>query len=121
MSNTPLISIITVVYNDAKGLEKTILSVVEQNASNYEFIVVDGNSEDGTLYVIRQHSDDIDIVISEPDKGLYDAMNKGLNLANGKWIYFLNSKDHLLTKNTLQEVEPLLDDRYDVVHLTVKL
>lgn len=121
MNNAPLISIITVVYNDVEGLEKTILSVIEQNVKNYEFIVIDGNSVDGTLNVIRQYSDDIDIVISEPDKGLYDAMNKGLNLARGKWIYFLNSKDRLLKYNILQEVEPYLDEKFDVIHFNCKV
>ena len=70
------------------GIEKTLLSVMEQSALNYEFIVIDGNSIDGTLDVIKKYSYGIDILISEPDKGLYDAMNKGLNVARGKWILF---------------------------------
>ena len=121
MSNPPLISIITVVYNDVSGIERTLLSAIGQNALNYELIVVDGNSVDGTLDVIKKYLDSIDILISEPDKGLYDAMNKGLNVARGKWIFFLNSRDFLLGQRTLLEVQPYLDEKYDVVHFNCKV
>lgn len=121
MSNTPLISIITVVYNDVLGIEKTLLSVIEQTALNFEFIVIDGKSVDGTLDVVKKYLDSIDILISEPDKGLYDAMNKGLSVASGKWIFFLNSRDFLLGCRTLLEVQPYLNEKYDVVHFNCKV
>ncbi|WP_052657388.1 glycosyltransferase family 2 protein [Thalassospira sp. HJ] len=121
MSITPLISIVTVVYNDVSGLERTILSVINQSSKNYEFIVVDGNSNDGTVDIIKNYAAHIDVIISEPDDGLYDAMNKGIKLSNGKWIYFLNSNDYLLKDTTLSEIENLLDDDFDVVHFNCEV
>lgn len=89
----PLISIITVVYNGEKTLEQTIQSVINQNYKNIEYIIVDGASTDGTLDIIKKHEEYISEWISEPDKGLYDAMNKGITLANGEIIGMINSDD----------------------------
>ena len=114
-------SIITVVYNDVSNIEKTILSVINQTSANYEYIVVDGGSNDGTLEIIMSFEDKIDLIISEPDKGLYDAMNKGFNLAQGKWVYYLNSNDMLENDRALQNVEALLDETMDVVHLNCRV
>ena len=91
--NMPLITIVTVVRNGEKTLEKTILSVLNQTYSNIEYIIVDGASTDGTLEVIKKYEDRIDYWISEPDKGIYDAMNKGIDLATGDYIALLNSDD----------------------------
>ena len=115
----PLISIITVVYNDLKGIENTILSVLSQQSDNFEYIIVDGNSSDGTSKVIKSYAHGVDIIISEPDGGLYDAMNKGVRSANGRWIYFLNSSDHFLNPNTINKVEPYLNE-VDVVHFNCR-
>lgn len=87
------ISIITVCYNSASTIEKTILSVKKQTYKNIEYIIVDGNSKDKTLEIIKKHTDGISKWISEPDKGLYDAMNKGISLATGDLIGILNSDD----------------------------
>ena len=93
MKDRPLISIITVVYNGAKTLEQTILSVVNQTYPNIEYIIIDGCSTDGTLDIIKKYENKISQWISEPDKGLYDAMNKGIKKANGELIGMINSDD----------------------------
>lgn len=87
------ISIVTVVYNGEKYLEKTILSVINQDYKNIEYIVVDGGSTDNTLQILEKFKSKIDVLISEPDKGLSDAMNKGALLASGDWLLYLHSDD----------------------------
>ena len=89
----PLVTIITVVYNNDRSICEAIDSVLTQSYDNIEYIIVDGGSTDGTLDLIRQHEDRIDYWISEPDNGLYDAMNKGIALATGEVIGILNSDD----------------------------
>jgi glycosyltransferase involved in cell wall biosynthesis len=98
------ISIITVCYNSAKTIERTFQSVRKQTYSNIEYIVIDGNSIDNTLKIIENYKDIITKVISEPDKGLYDAMNKGIKLAKGDIIGILNSDDVFYSNKTLEEV-----------------
>lgn len=89
----PLITVITVVYNGAKHLEQTILSVIDQTYDNVEYIVIDGGSSDGTIDIVSRYEDAIDYWVSEIDDGIYDAMNKGLRLATGDYIAFLNADD----------------------------
>jgi len=89
----PLISIITVVYNGEKYLEQTIQSVINQTYDNVEYIIIDGGSTDGTLDIIKKYEGTIDYWVSEVDKGIYDAMNKGIILATGKIIGLINSDD----------------------------
>ena len=98
------ITIITVCYNSAATLEKTILSVANQSYSNIEYIIVDGNSNDGTVDCIKKHEDKITNWISEPDKGLYDAMNKGIAMATGDIIGILNSDDTFYSDKILSEI-----------------
>jgi len=90
---SPLISIITVVYNGEKYLEQTIQSVLNQTYKNIEYIIIDGGSTDGTLGIIKQYEKLMAYWVSEPDKGLYDAMNKGIGMANGELIGLINSDD----------------------------
>lgn len=90
------VSVITVVYNDVNHIEATIKSVLAQTCDSVEYLVIDGGSTDGTVDVIKQYADQIDHWISEPDRGLYDAMNKGLDSASSKYISFLNCGDEYL-------------------------
>lgn len=98
------ISIITVCYNSAVTIEKTIRSVISQNFHDLEYIIIDGGSTDGTAEIISHYQDDIAVYISEPDQGIYDAMNKGLSAASGEIAAFLNSDDWYLP-NVLGRVE----------------
>lgn len=101
---SPLVTIITVVRNGGDVLEDTIRSVVEQSYDNIEYIVIDGCSSDGTLDVIRKYDAFIHIHISEKDKGIYDAMNKGIALASGDWINFLNAGDTFANNDVLTDI-----------------
>ena len=89
----PLISVITVSYNAVSTIEDTILSVINQTYTNIEYIIIDGGSADGTVGIIEKYVDRISYWVSEPDKGIYDAMNKGLKVANGDWAIFMGSDD----------------------------
>ena len=108
MNNTqyphPKFSVITVTYNAGKVLEDTIQSVVFQTYRNVEYIIVDGNSKDNTLEIVDKYRNRISQVISEPDKGLYDAMNKGILLATGDYLCFLNAGDEFHDNETLQKM-----------------
>ena len=106
-----LISIITIVRNDPDGLERTIQSVVGQSYKTYEYIVVDGASTDSTAQVIERHKRHISKLISGPDRGIYDAMNKGVNVANGEYVIFMNAGDSFNSDNVLEAfIGPLNDD-----------
>ncbi len=99
------VSIITVTYNASKTLEKTILSVIGQTAFNHiEYIIVDGASKDGTLDIIGKYEDKVSTWISEPDKGLYDAMNKGLKMAKGDYLWFMNAGDEIFEPDALEKI-----------------
>ena len=93
VNSKPLFSIITVVYNNEKYLEETIKSVVNQKFQNFEYIIIDGGSSDKTLDIIKRYDSQIDYWISEKDKGIYDAFNKGMSLAKGDFIGIVNSDD----------------------------
>ena len=101
---TPKFSIITVTYNAEKVLEDTIQSVISQTYHHVEYIIVDGASKDGTLSIIDRYRPRITTVVSEPDKGLYDAMNKGIHLATGDYLCFLNAGDSFHEDDTLQQM-----------------
>jgi glycosyltransferase involved in cell wall biosynthesis len=96
LPGSPLVTVITVVFNGKKHLEQTILSVLDQSYKNIEYIVVDGGSTDGTLDILIKYDDRIDYWVSEPDNGIYDAMNKGIGLAKGELIGIINSDDYYL-------------------------
>ena len=100
----PRITVVTVVFNAEKIIKKTIQSVLSQNYPNLEYIVVDGKSQDRTIEIIKQYVK-IDKVISEPDRGIYDAMNKGLLMATGEWVLFMNAGDLFCNPNVLRDLE----------------
>jgi len=99
-----LLSIITINYNNASGLRKTIDSIVNQVFKNFQYIIIDGGSTDTSIEVIREYETKIDYWISEPDNGIYNAMNKGLVKAIGEYILVVNSGDHLLNNDVLNTV-----------------
>ena len=103
------LSIITVVYNSKNQIEKTIKSVLANKNKNIEYILIDGKSTDGTIDIVKKYKHIIDIILIENDQGIYDAMNKGINLSSGEYIYFLNSGDHLVTKG-FQDAIKLIED-----------
>lgn len=104
MSKLVEISIITVVFNDKLGLEKTICSVLSQSYKNIQHIIIDGGSGDGTLDIIKKYEDKIDYWVSERDSGIYDAMNKGIDLASGEWINFMNAGDIFFNQEVLNNL-----------------
>jgi glycosyltransferase involved in cell wall biosynthesis len=112
------ISIITVVYNNCETLEDTILSVKSQQIENLEYVIIDGGSTDGTLEIIQKYQKDINIFLTEKDKGIYDAMNKGISLATGDIIGILNSDDIYFDSKTLSKVLEMytLDPNLDILY-----
>ncbi|WP_295721263.1 glycosyltransferase family 2 protein [Mucilaginibacter sp.] len=106
----PRLSVITVVYNNVQDVERTMLSVLGQTYNNIEYIIVDGLSNDGTLAVINKYAGSISKFISEKDKGIYDAMNKGLAMATGDYVIFMNSGDEFYDVETVAAVFATGDD-----------
>ena len=104
-----LISIITINYNDAKGLQRTLQSVRSQSYQHFEHIVIDGNSDDGSKNVIQDAGDYLAYAISEPDKGIYNAMNKGISLSSGDWICFINSGDGFYESTSISKISSYWD------------
>lgn len=97
----PKISVITISYNNREGLEKTIKSVVSQDNNDYEYIVIDGGSEDGSKELLEKYAEHISYGICESDKGIYNAMNKGIQAAHGEYLIFLNSGDQFYDSKSL--------------------
>ena len=100
----PKLSVITIVYNNVRDIERTVLSVLNQTYPNIEYLVIDGASSDGTLEILKKYEGRLAKLISEKDKGIYDAMNKGLALASGDYILFMNSGDELYASDTVENV-----------------
>ncbi|MFX0124907.1 MAG: glycosyltransferase family 2 protein [Candidatus Hodarchaeota archaeon] len=115
----PLVSIITAVRNDEEHLERSIQSVINQSYDNIEYIIIDGASTDGTVDIIKKYEDFIDYWVSEPDRGVYDAMNKGVRCASGDWLYFLGCDDILL--NNLTYIASNFKDRDTIYYGDVYL
>ncbi|CAA6825371.1 MAG: Glycosyl transferase family protein [uncultured Aureispira sp.] len=97
----PKISIITICYNAAQTIEKTIKSVVAQDYPNIEYLIIDGQSKDNTLEIVAKYEAKIALVLSEPDKGIYDAMNKGMQQATGDYIWYMHADDQIYAPDTL--------------------
>lgn len=100
----PVVSIVTVVYNSVADIEATIRNVLDLSYSKLQYIIIDGGSSDGTLEILEKYKKKIDVVISEPDKGIYDAMNKSVDYCRGEWIGFMNSGDIFNSNTTIEEV-----------------
>lgn len=98
------ISIITVCFNAANGIERTIRSVISQSFINKEYIIIDGGSSDNTLNIISKYRNGVTTLISEKDNGIYDAMNKGIKYANGEWVIFMNAGDTFASPHVLSEI-----------------
>ncbi|MCI5151174.1 MAG: glycosyltransferase [Candidatus Electrothrix sp. MAN1_4] len=98
------LSVITICYNETRLIEKTIRSVLNQTFKDYQYIVIDGASTDGTIEIINKFDNKIDIFISESDKGIYNAMNKGLHYVNGEYVLFLNGGDYLANDRVFENV-----------------
>lgn len=103
----PFVTIVTVVYNSEKLLQKTIDSIANQSSPDFEYLIIDGNSTDDTINIIKENESKIDYWQSEPDTGLYDAMNKALSIAKGKYIVFINSGDELNNSNVIVSIKNL--------------
>ncbi len=104
MITNPVLSIVTVCYNAQNCIEKTLQSAINQSYKNFELVIIDGNSTDNTLEKINKFKPYIGKLISESDKGIYDAMNKGIKAAKGNWIYFLNAGDEFYSSTILEEI-----------------
>lgn len=98
------LSVITIVYNNVKDIERTMLSVLNQTYPNIEYVVIDGASNDGTLAIIKKYENRVAKLISEKDKGIYDAMNKGLAAATGDYVLFMNSGDEIYENTTVEKI-----------------
>ena len=112
----PKITVITICFNIGNELEQTIKSVIGQSYPNIEYIIIDGGSTDDTMAVLKRYKDNISLIVSEPDKGVYDAMNKGVRLATGDYVNFMNGGDRFSNSEVLTTLfSDLANLDYDVV------
>ncbi|MBP0904521.1 glycosyltransferase family 2 protein [Mariniflexile gromovii] len=117
---TPKITIITINFNNFQGLKTTFESVKNQTFQDFEYIVIDGGSSDGSLKLLKEHTNYIDYWVSEPDKGVYHAMNKGILKATGEYLLFLNSGDHFYSNVALQESLDHLTEE-DIIYFNLQV
>jgi glycosyltransferase involved in cell wall biosynthesis len=115
---TPLVSVVTIVKNGADVLERTIQSVAGQSYPEYEYVVIDGGSSDGSLNIIKSYEKAITSWTSEPDRGIGDAFNKGVARSRGEWIIFMNAGDSFVDSHVLQKFSEVLREsgRFDIIH-----
>jgi glycosyltransferase involved in cell wall biosynthesis len=112
----PLLTVVTVVFNGEQFLEETIKSVINQTYENIEYIIIDGGSTDGTLDIIRKYEQTIDYWVSEYDKGIYDAMNKGIDATTGNYLLFLGADDELFDSNVFEKLKLHFMEKPDLVY-----
>jgi glycosyltransferase involved in cell wall biosynthesis len=110
------LSIITITYNAEQYLERTIQSIINQSVQDFEYIIIDGKSKDGTLKIAEKYKNRVNKLISEPDKGLYDAMNKGLKNASGDFVWFMNAGDEINDKDIVQRISKSVTEQTDVLY-----
>ncbi|TDD75960.1 glycosyltransferase family 2 protein [Flavobacterium caseinilyticum] len=115
----PKISIITINYNNLEGLKRTVESVVNQTWQEFEYIVIDGGSTDGSAEYIESQASNIDYWVSEPDKGIYNGMNKGIAKATGEYLLFLNSGDHFFSDKVLEQNHKHIAN-YDLIYFDLQ-
>lgn len=116
-----LVTVITVVFNKKEDLEKTIQSVISQTYKNIEYIIIDGGSTDGTLDIIKKYQYAIHTWISEPDQGIYDAMNKGIRLANGDWVNFMNAGDEFYSPRSVELLKKYFQEKAVLIYGDVRI
>ena len=114
--NNEKVTIVTVTYNAEELLEATINSVINQSYENIEYIIIDGGSTDGTIDIIKQYEEKINYWVSEPDEGIYFAMNKGIEKATGKWINFMNAGDTFVDNTTIEKVIGSLEEDTELIY-----
>ena len=110
------LSIITITYNAEKYLERTIQSIMKQSVQDFEYLIIDGKSKDGTLQIAERYKNRVNNLISEPDKGLYDAMNKGLKNASGDFVWFMNAGDEINDSQAVEKIYKAISDKTDVLY-----
>lgn len=113
-------SVITINYNNRSGLESTIQSVLRQDYKDYDYIIIDGGSNDGSVEIIDKYKSGIDYAISEKDSGVYDAMNKGIKLAKGDYIVFMNSGDQFFDEFVLSTYSTNIEEKYQIYYGNVE-
>lgn len=111
-----LLSIITITYNAEEFIERTIHSILNQSSQEFEYLVIDGSSKDNTLSILEKYRKRIDVLISEPDAGLYDAMNKGQEKASGKYIWFINAGDEIAERDTVANLLEVIKNDPDIIY-----
>jgi glycosyltransferase involved in cell wall biosynthesis len=119
-SKSPKITIITINYNNLDGLKRTFTSVFNQTWKEFEYVVIDGGSTDGSKELLEQYHDKIDYWVSESDKGIYNAMNKGIKKAKGEYLLFLNSGDNLINDKILEEHHNFIKEK-DLIYFNLEI
>ena len=116
LPNKPLVSVITAVLNGKSFLDQTVQSVAHQTYDNVEYLVIDGGSQDGTLDIIQKYEEFVDFWVSEPDRGISDAMNKGIDLASGEWLIFMNAGDVFFDERALEKTIGYAAENVDLLY-----
>ncbi|MCP9754333.1 glycosyltransferase [Lacihabitans sp. CCS-44] len=112
----PFISIITITYNAQDYLERTLKSIRNQTINDFEYLLIDGGSKDGTMEIVEKNKDLFSVIISERDKGLYDAMNKGLSKAKGDYVWFMNAGDEIAETDAVEKLKVLSKKKTDIIY-----
>jgi len=110
------LSIITITYNAEQYLERTIQSILNQSNQNFEYLIIDGKSKDGTLQIAEKYKNRVNQLICEPDKGLYDAMNKGLKNASGDFVWFMNAGDEINDSQAVEKIYKAISNKIDILY-----